>query len=297
MHSSFSTYPLVSVITVNYNQPQVTREFLDSFHQITYPNYEVFVVDNGSPQHDVKPLEPDYPWVKFIYSKENLGFAGGNNVAIQQAKGEYLLLLNNDTEVPKGFLEPLVKVMQSNPQIGMASPKIKYFYEDNLIQYAGAPEISVLTGRGEPYGKKQKDEGQYDKSGPTSYIHGAAVIVSKKVLEKTGSMHDDYFLYYEELDWCKRCRNDGFLVWYVAESTVLHKESVSTGRNSPLKMYYLTRNRLWFMKRNFKIWQWLISFSFFTFISIPKNLLVFLKNRQFEYFKPFLNGYLQSFKG
>ena len=100
MNSSFSTYPLVSVITVNYNQPQVTREFLDSFHQITYPNYEVFVVDNGSPQHDVKLLEPDYPWVKFIYSNENLGFAGGNNLAIKQATGEYLLLLNNDTEVP-----------------------------------------------------------------------------------------------------------------------------------------------------------------------------------------------------
>lgn len=283
--------PLVSIIAVNYNQPQVTREFLDSVKDITYPNYEIFVVDNGSPQQGIQALIPDYPWVKFIISPQNLGFAGGNNLAIKEAKGAYILLLNNDTEVPVGFLEPLVNAMQQNPKIGMASPKIKYFFEDNMIQYAGSPEINVFTGRGEAFGKKQKDLGQFDKSTQTAYIHGAAVLVSRKVLDKTGLMDDSYFLYYEELDWCKRCRNDGFEVWYIAESMVLHKESVSTGKNSPLKMYYMTRNRLKFMKQNFTLLQWLISFSFFVFVAIPKNLLVFVKNKQYEFIKPFLKGF------
>ncbi len=286
-----NAFPLVSIIAVNYNQPQVTKEFLDSVKNISYPNVEVWIVDNGSPTASVKPLVDEYPWAKFIFSEENLGFAGGNNLAIKEAKGAYILLLNNDTEVPVDFLQPLVQTMQQNPRIGMASPKLKYFYEDNMIQYAGAPEIDVFTGRGEAFGKHQKDLGQFDKSGETCYIHGAAVIVSREVLAKTGLMDDSYFLYYEELDWCKRCRNDGFLVWYVAESTVLHKESVSTGKGSPLKMYYMTRNRLKFMRKNFTTLQWLISFSFFTLVSIPKNLLVFLKNKRFDYIKPFLRGY------
>ncbi|WP_247232483.1 glycosyltransferase family 2 protein [Telluribacter sp. SYSU D00476] len=283
-------HPLVSVITVNYNQPQVTAELLRSLCHITYPNVEVWVVDNASPRQGVDELIPIFPEVHFLKSSTNLGFAGGNNLAVRQARGKYLLFLNNDTEVPPGFLEPLVERMEADPQIGMVSPKIKYYYEDNLIQYAGSTEINPLTGRGHFIGHRQPDDGSFSRSGQTAYVHGAAMLVSRAVLEKTGLMDDTYFLYYEELDWCARARRDGFGVWYVAESEILHKESVSTGKQSTLKVYYQTRNRILFIRRNYRSWQRMAGLMFFSCISIPKNSLTYLLKKRWDYLSAFWRG-------
>ncbi|HEV7351125.1 glycosyltransferase family 2 protein [Telluribacter sp.] len=282
--------PLVSIITVNYDQPQVTAELLRSLREVTYPNVEIWVVDNGSPKQGIDELIPLFPEVHFLKSTTNLGFAGGNNLAVRQAKGKYLLFINNDTEVPPGFLEPLVERMEADPTIGMVSPRIKYYYEDNLIQYAGCTEINSLTGRGHFIGHRQKDDGSYNQSGPTAYIHGAAMLVSRALIEKTGLMDDAYFLYYEELDWCARARRDGFGVWYVAESEILHKESVSTGKQSPLKVYYQTRNRVLFLRRNYRSWQRLAGLAFFSCISIPKNTLTYLLKKRWDYLAAFWRG-------
>ena len=102
-------YPLVSIISINYDHPEVTCQMLDTLKKITYPNIEVFIVDNASPNDDPAIIPEQHPWVNFIQLKENLGFAGGNNVAVKRATGEYILFLNNDTELEPGFLEPLVE--------------------------------------------------------------------------------------------------------------------------------------------------------------------------------------------
>ncbi len=112
--------PLVSIITVNYNGLVYTRDFLKSLRAISYTNIEIFVVDNASSQ-SIDPLKTEFPEVIFIESKVNLGFAGGNNLAVLQAKGKYCLLLNNDTELDPHFLEPLVQLMESNSAIGICS--------------------------------------------------------------------------------------------------------------------------------------------------------------------------------
>jgi len=288
--------PLVSIITVNYNQTQVTEEFLLSIQKISYPNYELFVVDNASPTQGVGSLIPKFPEFRFIESKENLGFSGGNNLAVKEAKGKYLLFINNDTEVEPDFLQPLVRLMESDPKIGMASPKIRYFFEDNLVQYAGSTEMNSYTARSFFIGEKQEDDGRFDTTMKTAFIHGAAMLVSAGAMEKVGLMEDQFFLYYEEFDWCARFKKAGFEIWYVADSLVKHKESIATGKNSPLKVYYQTRNRIFYVRRNFTGSQKLVFTLFFTIFSIPKNTVKFVINQRFDHLKAFYRGIFWNFK-
>ena len=118
--------PLVTIITINYNESKVTLDMLASLEQLTYPNYEVIVVDNASPNESPEIIKEKYPHIHLIKSEKNLGFAGGNNLGVRAAKGEYLLFINNDTEVPARFIEPLVDTLENDVMIGMVSPKIKY---------------------------------------------------------------------------------------------------------------------------------------------------------------------------
>jgi GT2 family glycosyltransferase len=283
-------YPFVSIITVNFNQVPVTRDFLKSIRQITYPNYEVIVVDNASQQPGFDALMDEFEGVNFIQSPENLGFAGGNNLGTQLAQGEYLLYINNDTEVDPGFLEPLVKCMQQNPQIGISSPKIKFFHHPDTIQYAGGNDLNPYTGRGRFTGYHQRDHDRFNQTQPTRLIHGAAMLVSRSMMQQVGQMEEMYFLYYEELDWGERAKRAGYLLYYVADSVVYHKASVTTGKNSPLKVYYQTRNRLLFMRRNFTGLQLLSSVLFFLFFSIPKALILLSIRRQFSLVKAYLRA-------
>ncbi|MDZ7845886.1 MAG: hypothetical protein U5L96_03410 [Owenweeksia sp.] len=127
--------------------------------------------------------------------------------------------------------------------------------------------------RNQTRGWMEEDKGQYDQIAPTAYIHGAAMMISKKVLEEVGPMYEDYFLYYEELDWSERIRKAGYELLYRGHAKVYHKESVSTGVNSPLKLYYLNRNRLLFARRNFPPLNRLACYSyyFFAVVRLPKK--------------------------
>ncbi|MEM7483889.1 MAG: glycosyltransferase family 2 protein [Bacteroidota bacterium] len=279
--------PLVSIITINYNESEVTLDLLQSIRELTYPNYEIIVVDNASPNDAPDSIKEKYPEINLIKSKENLGFAGGNNLGVKQAKGDYLLFINNDTIVPKGFIEPLVQTFQDDETIGMVSPKIKFHWDPTLIQYAGYTPMNHWTIRNNSIGYHQKDDGNFDAEGETQSIHGAAMMVPKSVVEKVGMMNEIYFLYYEEHDWAEMIKRAGYKIYYQPKSYILHKESVSTGKFSPLKTYYISRNRILFARRNFKPFQLWISLLFQCFVSIPKNSLMFMLKRQNEHLKAF----------
>lgn len=283
-------YPLVSFITVNYIHLKDTIEFLESAERLTYPNIEIIVVDNGSPEG--KPTEETkkrFPSVRFLESEKNLGFAGGNNLGIQIARGEFYFLLNNDTLLFPDFLEPIIAFMLAHPDAGMASPKVLY-PDGKMLQFVGATGINPFTGRGKILGFMEEDNGQYDVCYKTDLGHGAALIVPRKVVDKVGLMPEVYFLYYEEHDWCEIVKRAGFSMYYIGTSKVLHKESVSTGSGSPLKTYYMTRNRLLFMRRNFQGFPFLFSLVFFFTISVPKNTAVYLFKGQFNLLKAFYRG-------
>ncbi len=276
--------PLVSIITVSYNHPEVTIDMLHSLQKITYKPIEIFVIDNASPNDDPTPIRDKFPDIHFIRLDKNIGFAGANNVGIKLAQGKYVLLLNNDTEVPSGFLEPLVQKMEANLQIGVVSPKIKFYHFPDTIQYAGVTPFHPLTIRTKGLGYGKVDKGQFDKDSKTAFAHGAAMMVSMSAIKKAGLLPDVYFLYYEELDWCEAIRRAGYEVWYVHNSTVLHKESVSTGRLSPLKTYYMNRARLIFLQRNLKFPLLWFSIIYQLLVAIPKNLTFFLLKGQFDLF-------------
>jgi GT2 family glycosyltransferase len=284
--------PLVSIITINYNQLQLTLDLLKSLKKVTYPEVEVIVVDNASTQDPASVIRSEYPEVKVLVSKTNLGFAGGNNLGIKEAKGKHLLFLNNDTEVDPGFLEPLVELFETNPTAGAASSKILYFNSEETIQYAGSTRINPFTGRNKRLGHLEKDQGQHDILRETDLAHGAAMMVPRQVIDKVGMMPEFFFLYYEEVDWCESIKRGGYKIFYVPASKVYHKESMSIGKKSTLKTYYMTRNRLLFMRRNtagFEKMSWML---FFIFFSLPKNLATYLIKREAEHGKAFWKGFL-----
>ncbi|MDP3913217.1 MAG: glycosyltransferase family 2 protein [Bacteroidota bacterium] len=296
MNDSTPGWPLVSVITVNYNQSQVTFDLLESLRKISYPNIEIIVVDNASPNDDPDSIKRNYPEITLIKSTKNLGFAGGNNLGIEKSTGDYLLFINNDTEVPAGFLEPLVAFFRAHPDAGMVSPKIRYHHTPEMIQYAGYSELNPYTIRNFSIGYREIDNKQYDIDRQTAFGHGAAMLVPRKVIEKVGMMPDIYFLYYEEIDWGWKIRKAGYQNYYVGSSVIFHKESVSTGKNSPLKTYYMARNRILFTRRNISGIQKWISLSYQILIAGTKNLLMHLIKGEKKHFTSYWNGLIWHFK-
>jgi hypothetical protein len=293
--------PLVSIITVNYNGLNMTTELLNSIRRLSYSQLEIFVVDNASKETPQYFLAEHYPEVHFIRSDENLGFAGGNNLAVREAKGDYLFFINNDAELTEACIERLVDLFQQKPMLGIVSPLICYDKESkergrDFIQYAGMTTVSPLTARNRTLGERTDDIGQYDKPEPTAYPHGAAMMLSRQVLNEVGMMHDDFFLYYEELDWGERTRRAGFEIWLEPRAKVYHKESATVGKLSTLKTYYINRNRIYFMRRNFSTIRLLPFFLFLAFVTIPKNLLVFILRGQFDHAKAFLKAVFWNIK-
>jgi GT2 family glycosyltransferase len=290
------SYPLVSIITVNYNQAEVTCDLLESLTKITYPNIEVIVVDNHSTEDDPSIIKKRYPFIKYIPNPVNYGFAAGNNFGIMAAKGDYIMLLNNDIEVPEDFMEPLVELLEQNEKIGAVSPKIRYFYRSDTIQYAGYTPINPITMRNFAIGYMEKDNGQYDDVHETAYAHGAAMLVPMRVIKKIGLMSYIFFLYYEEADWCFRISRAGYKIYYSGKSYVLHKESVSTGKLSALKTYYLNRNRLVFMRRNYEDKEFYFGIFYQVFIAIPKNAFKFLLKGKWSIFKAYVKAVTWNIK-
>ncbi|MEM1323785.1 MAG: glycosyltransferase family 2 protein [Bacteroidota bacterium] len=287
--------PLVSIITVNYNQLELTCEMLDSVKRQSYRNYEVILVDNASQPSAIRQrIARDYPEVRLIMSDTNLGFAGGNNLALPECRGDYLFFVNNDTELTDGLIEGLLACFDRIPQLGCVSPKICYFPEPGqaqpTIQYAGTTAVNSFTARNRTIGAGEADRGQYDKAEATPYAHGAAMMVPREVLEQVGPMSEVFFLYYEELDWCERIRRAGYQIYVEPNTLIYHKESAAVGQDSPLKVEYLTRNRILFMRRNRSSAQVLIFSLFFLGITLPKWLLTYALRGRWAQLKAFWRG-------
>ena len=238
----------ISIITINYNGLNDTLALIKSipFRE----DMEVIVVDNASKNQEADIIVQRYPQVKVIKSEKNLGFAGGNNLGIQGAQGKYLFFINNDTYLKEFKIDSLTGRMESSPEIGIVCPKICFAWGNNPIQYAGYTPLSKITVRNKAIGFGKENDGQYETAHPTPYAHGAAMLVRRDAIDKVGFMPECYFLYYEELDWSMMFTRAGYKIWYEPKCTIYHKESQSTGHNSPLRTYYLTRNRLLLVRRN-----------------------------------------------
>lgn len=284
----------VSIITVNFNQPQVTIDFLKSVKENTSAEeIEVILVDNGSETDYETEYLANYPDLVYIRSDKNLGFAGGNNLGVKVAKGEFLLFLNNDTEIPGNLIDVLTAEFAANPEIGILSPLILYFDDANVIQYAGFTNMNYLTGRNSTIGKMEVNNGQYNKdSRETGYCHGAAMMCRAKDLSETGLMAEQFFLYYEELDWCEKFKRAGKKIWFTGKTHIFHKESMSVGKESKIKTYFMTRNRLLFIRRNTSFLNTLFFTLYYSTLVCGKEIFVYLLKGRTDLIKWVFKGFL-----
>ena len=271
----------ISIITINYSGLADTCTLIDSI-PLNDDSLEVIVVDNASKANEATIIRQRYPQVKVIQSDKNLGFAGGNNLGIKAAQGKYLFFINNDALLrpQTSNFRHLISRLESDEKIGAVCPKIRFAWDSNPIQFAGYTPLSLITMRNRAIGFGEEDKGQYDTAHPTPYAHGAALMVKREIIEKVGLMPECYFLYYEELDWSMMIRRAGYEIWYEPACTVYHKESQSTGQNSPLRTYFITRNRLLFVKRNVQGLDRYLSYLYLTTIVAIKDILKFTAQRR-----------------
>ena len=278
----------LSIITVNYNGLKDTCALIESFP--FNENMEVIVIDNASEQDEASKIAQRFPYIKTIRSGKNLGFAGGNNIGIKEAKGQFLFLINNDTVFKEFNIEPLIKRLESSPNIGIVCPKIRFTWGAKPIQYTGYTPLSKIAVRNQAIGYGEEDKGQYDAPHPTPYAHGAAMLIKREAIEKVGLMPEDYFLYYEELDWSMMFTRAGYNIWYDPACTIYHKESQSTGQNSPLRTYYITRNRLLLVKRNWQGIYKYLAYCYLTCIVAPRDLFRYAFKGRFDLSKAVCKG-------
>ena len=252
--------PKVTIIMLTWKSYQVTRECLLSLRSLAYPNFEIVLVDNASGDGSAEKLVLEFPEISLVQNETNLGFPGGNNVAIQavlERGTDYFLLLNNDTIVAPDFLTELVRVAESDPRIGMLNPKIYYFEPADRLWYAGGsykPWWSFAKTRG----VNQRDAGRFEKVEEVSFITGCACLVKATVVRQIGLLDEVFFLGFEDLDWCMRASKAGFKGYYVPSSVIWHKSSYDTKKNlgKAVKDFYGTRNSVLFARKHLKIYYW-----------------------------------------
>ena len=239
--------PAVYIVVLNWNSWKDTVSCIDSLKKITYGNYKILIVDNGSVDGSEEILKERFPELTLIQTGRNLGFAGGVNVGIKCALKEgadYILLLNNDTVVAPDFLDELVKVAERDERAGILCSKIYFYSEPDRIWYAGASFYSWI-GFTVLRGCRRKDTGQFDTIEETEPT-GCAMLLKRELCEKIGFFNEDYFCYYEDLEFGMRARRAGFKTLYVPSSKLWHKVGETT-KGSLAMLYYMMRNSLDFI--------------------------------------------------
>lgn len=280
MNLEQKNFPKVSIIILNWNGKKDTIGCLESLKKITYNNYQIIVVDNGSEDGSPEEIQNKFSEVIVIRNKENLGFTGGNNVGIKYALkqgADYILLLNNDTLVEPNFLSELVDVAECK-NAGIVGPKIYYYSLPYILWSAGGNFISWI-GKARTIGINKVDSPMYNILRKVFWLTGCAILVKKEVFEKIGILEELYFSNFEDLDFCYKARKAGYSIWYVPSSVIYHKVAQDWGGlDNPLYIYYQIRNNFFFIKRNIQQPYTLFSYLFLLFVSIVRrSAKLFLK--------------------
>lgn len=243
--------PLVCFVVLNWNQPDLTSECLDSLARQDYANCRVIVVDNGSTDNSADVVRQRHPWVEVLEIAHNIGYSPGNNVGLEcalQQDADYVFLLNNDTEVDPHMLSQLVEVAGSEVGIGMVGPTMYYVDPSNMI-WGGDNRIDWKRARliRHRFGELDTD-GALRREQPkeVDYIDTCGILVKRQVIEHIGLMDGRYFINFDDLDWNTRARKAGYKIIYVPPARLWHKVSATMGIASPATTYYMTRNALLF---------------------------------------------------
>lgn len=237
------------------------RETLDSLKKMTYPNFQLAVVDNGSTDGSQAMIRSRYPEVELIENYENLGVVEGYNVGLRRGlerNADWILLLNNDIRVDPDLLSNMMKVAQSDKQIGILGPKIYYDSQPDTFWYAGG-KINFFTGIVAHRGIRERDRGQYDRVEETDYITGCAMLIKREVLERVGLLDVAFSpMYSEDADFSIRARRAGYRLVYVPDAKLWHKVSASSGGGvTPLKTTLKVQHNFLVLKRYARWYHWI----------------------------------------
>ena len=282
-------YPSVYIIVLNYNSGNETIECIRSLKSITYSNYKIVVVDNHSTDSSVAIIRENFPEETLLTCDENRGYAAGNNIGIKyalEAGAEYICLLNSDVIVEQDFLEPLVETLISDSKIGMAGPCICDYYHREIIQAMGA-NINLCTGLAMGRYKGKKFNEVKEESLQVDYLGGACFIFKKSVVDKIGLIPENYFLFYEETEFCLKAERAGFDLFCLSSSRVYHKRSATISKFKGLSYFFLNKNRIVFMRRNANFLQKLI-FAMYIIIETFGRMLI--RGESYKLFKVYIQG-------
>lgn len=244
----------VAIIILHWGDPADTTGLLKSLQKISYDNYQIYLVDQTL-ELDVKTEKN----MRVILPETNLGYSGGNNLAISIAledECDYLLLLNNDTIVESNFLQLLVRALESDENAAAAGPTILYGDDSNKIWFGGG---EYLRRRGSTthlrVGAQFDIEAESNTTHHVSFITGCSILLRSSVVREIGMLDDSFFLYWEDADWCVRAADQGYGLVYVPKSVVYHRVSSGLSVNSPQYLYYIFRNNLLFIRKHIS-WPW-----------------------------------------
>jgi len=290
--------PKIYIITINWNQGEDTTKCLESLKALDYKNYEIILVDNGSIDGSPDRIAAKFPNVMLMRNKENLGFAGGNNVGIRYALSrgtDYIFLLNNDTKVDSGVLRELINVAEPDAKIGVVGAvNYSFEYPDKAITVCTS--FNWFTGFTKKEPLEAISKGIISEPQEVHGVTGSSLLIKREVIERIGMLDERFFIYYEDTDWCVRARKAGFRVLYVPKAKIWHKISITFGEKSVKEYYLYTRNILLFMAKDCpKVF--VPSFFLFYIIKNFVYSLKFIMTSKAEYAKAIFLGFVDFLSG
>ena len=276
----------IAIIIVNWKQYELTINCLLSLKKLEYKNWKVILVDNESNFEKINKIKSDFNKVEVIESKENLGFASANNLGIKYAiknKFEYVMLLNNDTEVNKKFLLPLLNSFQNDNSLGAVQPLIMNYNNRAKVWNAGGYLNNFF---GFPYTNKKLN----NKNRQIDWITGCCIVLKTQVIKKAGLIDEDFFAYYEDVDWSLRIKKLGYKLGIVESSVIFHhgtkssNDSNSEGNLSPFVHYLNIRNHIYLLKKHSDKFNF-IGVLFYQFLKILFYSIYFILRLRFSKLK------------
>ena len=284
-----SNHPYVHIVILTHNGCEYTIRAIDSLKTMTYPNYDLVVVDNRSTDTTVEKIREKYPFITLLIQPSNKGFAAAANSGLQRAmeqKADYALIINNDVLVMPSMLTHLIEAM--TPDVGAAAPMIYFLDNPKQIWSIGFARHPFLL---EAYGgaRGQIDEGQWLVPVDVDYLLGCALLLRVSVLEEVGLFDDRFFFYYEDLDLCLRIQKKGYRLITVPKAKMWHKVAGSANLGSPFRVYHMARSSIIFFQTHAKGIQ-RPAILMYRLGSIVKNSSMFLARRRYDLFQHYWKG-------
>jgi len=271
-------YPKVAIVILNWNGRFFLEKFLPSVYNSTYPNVEFIIGDNGSTDDSVAFIAENYPSIKVLTNKTNLGFAGGYNAILERVNADYYILLNSDVEVTANWIEPVIDYMETEANIAAAQPTIMAYHEKSKFEHAGAAggfmdKYGYPFCRGRLFDKVEDNQGQYDNNTEVFWATGAALFIRAEAWRIVGGFDADFFAHMEEIDLCWRLKRMGYRIGCCTDSIVYHVGGGTLNTSNPKKTYLNFRNNLLMLQKNLP----LLSAYWIIFIRLWMDLLALIK--------------------